>query len=192
MYRDCCSSVNTQRSTQAEQIHFNCDVKISTDKYMYSVGKCAKWWTAKSLPNSNQMRDKCEMSDEAEHRDLLDFIPVVSHQTGFVYRNVHCAKCGIENLDLSRLELFMVKSSTFFEDPEEMLADFESAIGTETRESMSSEVFFVKPDAAPNRFCVKNVDKCADVFENLTTKSLCENGPTNYRYFKLTINFIKF
>lgn len=185
-YNDCCQNIQPENIIKSER--YECNVRISEYNYIYSTVKCEDWW------NKNDFtRNKCEklslydLNDTSEA--LATYLPVYSHQTNSVYRNVYCAQCNIKQFNLKKIQYFEIDASRFLfnklyladSDLEQQQKAIEDLI-VSNRNGFANDLSFSlsQINLDNQRGCKKAIDKCA---ENSTDNEIrmC-SSITAYRY----------
>ena len=191
IFNDCCE--NDQNYLPRNETYFGkfeCNIEIQNDAYTYSIVKCADWWE-----NKDETREKCERLEKnnslSNNEIFIRNLPVYSFQTGFIYKNIYCARCSIKTVEYQRLKylnlminthLKMNKSfslqnldSKQFENNIRFFLDIKSQ-KISSQKFDGKNYFFYNFEANNNTFreCVPFIDSC----NNKTIKNIeemCQN-----------------
>lgn len=184
LYEDCCKDV--QQQVLNERTH-ECNIRLAQYEHVYSVSKCPFWYSADRVTKKN-----CENDS---NKSLLNRLPVFSVQTKNAYRNVYCAMCNIENIDLNLIQTFQpIVGHEFFlehgfyqESDLNQTKHFESKIIDEFLNGSSRVYLTLRNNSFFNslRRCVKSIDTCQPGSSENEIK-MCQ-AFTSYRYTKYKV-----
>ena len=187
IYNDCCVD---KLANYDENLGMKCNIKLNSNKYMYSVEKCAAWWL-KENPTLASVQNKCEISSYVSsaitsnpYQAFFNFIPVYSHQNNLTYKNINCAKCNLRNMDKKELRFFSVDSSSDlpFRTESELLTIIDQLIKGKENQDSYVEIRFIEPNDTGNyRECIKNIEECPNGEKNSSLIEMCKNQ-TALRY----------
>lgn len=198
IYNDCCSDrlQNSTLSTNHSSSTFACNIKTA-DFHIYSVATCNP---NPNLTRGTSLKEKCENYDSLTNNSntsmdddfLIHLVPVFSRQTNLIYKNIYCAVCNIERIDLDRV-LFLEIDYNFLnetandnetESASKIIRNQQTLFDT-IRKSQNTELIYNLPldgnESLPFRICKKAIDTCADS-ANPEINSQCASEPTAYRY----------
>nr|QVK45884.1 G protein-coupled receptor [Proales similis] len=92
LYDDCCAD----RRAPVRPTAATCGLKLMDNNYIYSVSKCLL------TSVSDELQQKCQNRSNTVYEKL----PVYSQQSKLVFKNIYCAMCSQQDLDLGKVQLF--------------------------------------------------------------------------------------
>ncbi|CAF0708786.1 unnamed protein product [Brachionus calyciflorus] len=140
---------------------YECNAKLNTVEYMYTLGKCPKTFSNEKIKNN------CEN----ENPILLNSIPVYSNKTGNFYKNIYCFLCISPNEKIEYTKLFniIIPHSKNLMDPQNLILNGSFSL------AIKNEI--------PNPIeCFKNINQCPEKKQNQSIINLCKNY-TAYTHF---------
>ena len=91
VYGDCCPEAATTNQTKERDVRPNisCDYRpdIDSENFVYTIKSCPQ-------EADSNLKNKCENQNGT---DVVDKIPASGQNSGFLYRNMYCAQCNLEN-----------------------------------------------------------------------------------------------
>jgi hypothetical protein len=177
LYNDCCLN----KQLPGESVNYKCNVKIENNQFIYSIVNCIKDWANEII------KHKCE--NESLDEEIYDMVPVYSDQTRLVYRNIYCAYCNMNSLEVTdHVEFFKLKAVSYVKDQLHLnqsyliASVFNDMLKHRHNHHVSRlkfDLYFQKPFRTRNRTCVPAHDICAENSSRIESE-LCKNR-TAYR-----------
>ena len=163
-YSDCC--VDKQISTPKSN-NFECNVRIKANEYIYSISKCANH----DMIVSDELKSSCENLNENGNinTNILSLVPVYVNRTGFVYRNVYCARCNVDDLIKDEVEFFKMvpnyRDAFFIKYRTGQISSIEFRNGLIDN---PNQVFILdRKKPIDFRHCLKTINTCPEKSKNL-------------------------
>jgi G protein-coupled receptor Mth (Methuselah protein) len=185
LYSDCCADKHVTNISKSSLI-FECNIRMNQERNnstnlsvrIYSVSKCGKEFKI------NEIRRKCE-NNFIQEAEIIDILPLYSKQTGLFYKNIYCAICTIEDIQLEQMEVLRAVSGSDRNESDLDKQTFLNEILLQLKENQVKDVKYEAPSHVKNLpYCETTIEECPLGTNDSELEEFCRNH-TSFRYVDL-------